>query len=60
MRRGADPEASAALEALDAKRASERAQLAAKPRHGWLEAEKYKQITMHEVAPIKQRRRLPR
>ena len=56
MRRAADPEASAALEALDAKRASERAQIAARPRHGWIEQERFKQMALAEVVPIRQKR----
>ena len=57
MRRGADPEASAAMEAVNTKRASERAQIAARPRFEWLDSERFKQQALAEVQPIRQRRR---
>ena len=57
MRRAADPEASAAMELVNAKRASERAQLAARPRFEWLDSERFKQQALAEVQPIRRRRR---
>ena len=56
MRRGADPEASAAMEVVNAKRASERAQLAAKPKNGWISDERFHQQARAEVVPIRQKR----
>ena len=46
-----DPETALALERLDARRASERAQIAARPKHGWIEAERYKQAALAEAQP---------